>query len=170
MTDYDEMFADSMKDAATLSPTGAARRDAMKDALTGAVVTRRRRRTAARFGAAAMLLLAIGGAVWHFGGAHGHDGGTEGPSDDRTPVAQTDRREPTQRTANQHAPRIVIVRDDDAVVARLKPSPSPSRATMVSDEEMLDLLAGADRPTGLIRVGKRVRFTPAVTDEVASLH
>lgn len=148
MTDFERWFDEALAEQpATLSPTGAARRDALRTALQGAVVRRRRTRRALRAGAAAALLAALAWFAW--------------PATIRAPLVPAP---PSDRLSIAHAD-FVVVCDDPGIVARCAaPASALAAETWVDDDALLDLLARAGRPTGLLRTGRRVVLTEDVVD------
>lgn len=154
MTDFERWFRDAVAERSSpLSEAGAARRQAMRVALTGVVVRRRRLRRAGR-GAAALALLA--GVVWLAWWSSGT----------ATPVAEQ------QDVVHDAAPTLhhialEIVADDPDILARCAaPSRELPPETWIDDQQLLQLLRDADRPTGLLRRGNRVELTEDVTDEL----
>lgn len=152
MTDYDRLFERMTGEpGAELSPTGRARRDAMRAHLVGEVSHRRRRRTVVRVGAIAALV-AIAVVV----GRGLVDDARDGEPDTPQPV-------PTVAGETADPGGIAIVRDDESILARVAATADRS-VTTVDDDELLRLLASADRPTGLVRSGNRVMLTRHVAD------
>ena len=141
-------------DATTLSPQGAARRDAMRSQLSGEL-TRiiHRRRARRRAACTAALLLAIGGSIWLMSPA----GQQPQPSQ---PVAQTPIAPPADHI------RVHFFADNPGLthVARLDVR-VPVSTVSISDEELLEALAAIGRPTGLARIGDKAVTTTAVTDD-----
>ena len=141
MTDWEARFRQTASDGpVALSAAGAARRAGMLPVLMREAVLRGRRRVAWRGAAAATLAagLLVASLV---------------PPHSPAPPAAVP------------GVRIEIVRDDPGILARLAPpSPPVPPETWVDDDQLLSLLASAERSTGLIRTSGRVILTAAVTD------
>ena len=101
-----------------------------------------RRRASQAGGLIALSLVAMVAAWWHLGG-----GGS--PPSPAAPIARSG--PAAERVDRLHAPRIAVVRNDAAVVARYSASGDPSRAEVIGDEELGAWLARAGRPDGFIR-------------------
>ena len=151
MTEYDAIFGRAADgQASALSAEGLERRAAMRDQLMGAVVSRRRRRTATRWGSALAAAVVLVSLAWPRAVVL-PDPGLE-IADAEAPAAMTDYRE---------------VRDDADVLARYGVAQSePELAVFVDDAELLELLEGANRATGIIRSGDRCVLTRDVTDPI----
>ena len=151
MTDFERWFRDAVDEhGSPLSEAGASRRQAMRTALTGAVVRRRRTRRGVR-GASALALLA--GVVWLAWWSIGT-------------AAVGERQDVAHEPRLQHI-ALQIVADDPDILARyaLPSRPLPPE-TWIDDAQLLQLLRDADRPTGLLRRGDRVELTENVTDQL----
>ncbi|MBI4602514.1 MAG: hypothetical protein HY721_11195 [Planctomycetes bacterium] len=129
-----------------LSDAGRARKEAMLRQLKAAVVARRRRRRAARWAAAMAIPAALLGTVVLVRGRPDR----ESPS--TPPLVRED---PAPAPARLDNLRFEVVRDDPMILERWRAEPrAADPAVFVSDDELLDLLAAARRPTGLVRVGE----------------
>ena len=150
MVDYQKWFEN--EGSAQLSAAGAERRVAMRDALTRSVRRRRQTRAAVRSGGTAGLAIGLAALLWaQFGGGSA----------------------PIVSPGPEPAPQIVrvemtTVRDDVAVLQRYEVAEStPSSTLMIDDQKLVELLAEANRTTGLIRSDKGVFLTEDVVDEFA---
>ncbi|RMH27456.1 MAG: hypothetical protein D6693_05395 [Planctomycetota bacterium] len=137
---------DDARETFDLSPEGARRRDAMREALVAHAAARferrRRRRRARRAGA---LVVTLAGGAWltatltQPGGRVGGHGPT-GPTAGGAP-----------------GPALITVTVDRTLV-------DPATVA-ISDDELLETLNAMGRPTGLARIGGRVVLTDNVTDD-----
>ena len=140
MSEHPRWILSAMRGHPALTAAGLARRTAMGEMLQAAVVSRRRRRRALRWASGTALALVF--ALLLSPGA--------------SPVAGG---------AGLKHVAFEIVRDDPGIVTRYVARPSAIPAeTWIEDDELLDLLRSADRPTGLIRIDDRVILTGDVTD------
>ena len=140
MSEQPSWVLGAMRAHPALTATGLARRTAMGEILQAAVVSRRRRRVAFRWAGATALALVLALLL-----SPGISPGTG-------------------RAELKHV-AFEIVRDDPGILARYAARPSAIPAeTWIEDDELLDLLRSADRPTGLIRIDDRVILTGDVTD------
>ena len=140
MSDQPQWVLGAMGAHPALTAAGLARRTAMGEMLQGAVVSRRRRRMAFRWAGAAALTLVL--ALLLSPGISPDNSGAE-----------------LRHVAFE------TVRDDPGILARYAATPSAiPPETWIEDDELLDLLRSADRPTGLIRIDDRVILTVDVTD------
>ena len=133
-------------DELPLSPTGAARRDEIGRLARRAAVGRRRRRRAARAVVAVALLLA---AAWP--PARRRPSPPGGPP----PQAEVAVRSPTPSTPiAPPSPSAVIqfVPTDPTITARLSVRPARPTWVVIDDRQLLDTLAAAGRPAGLVTV------------------
>ena len=147
-TDYRGWFRQALDQGpVALSDAGAARRAAMRDALAGAVFARRRRRQAARFVVSSVTLIALTSLSWLLA-----PGSTGEPL--RAPMAL------------RHVEFHTIVNRSDVLTRYTAPSTKVRPGTLIDDDGLLQLLAAADRPTGLIRVEGKVILTAKVTDAI----
>lgn len=155
--------------AAELPPTDAAtalRRAQMRSDLSARVVRRRRTRRSAR----ALAVLLVLGAGWALLPDHR-------PSDPAAPsaprFAQLEFAVMRNRATAENTVRaatlplghveFAVARPDAATLASWAVKDRPRPEASVGDDELLGLLAQAERPAGLIRVGRRVLladFTP----------
>jgi len=171
-------FERAVARAAPLSAAGEGRRHAMRTMLTARVVHRRRVRRAAQAALAAGVLVALGTAARLLLQP------AVGPSPSAAPVPvaflhadfAAERGDSARvatwcvrgDTATMHLDFTTARRDESAIAAMLAPPSRPS-ATLLDDAEVLRLLAGADRPTGLVRTGASVYFTGDVFDRLTEL-
>jgi hypothetical protein len=147
MTDHDDLFARALAEAPVqLSHAGHARRAAIGAGLRAAARARRRRRLAVRAAAAVAVLLTA--VVWW----RGH-----GAADLPVPVRIAPA--PDRIAATR-------VHDDPTVLARCTVRPALRGDVMIDDDELLALLEGAGRPTGLIRRPDGVVLTAQVFDPI----
>jgi hypothetical protein len=174
------VFERTLARALPLSAAGRARREAMRTDLLRAVGRRRRRRRAARIAFAAVALLvaaslALRGlgrqrrdpvprlALAHADFATVRDDGT------RIAAARVPARAAAGVVRRGRAPlrhlefTAAAAGPSDLAAWRVRDRAVPA-AVPVGDEEVLALLAGANRPTGLVRAGSRVYFTADVFD------
>lgn len=72
----------------------------------------------------------------------------------------------TVRTVSSEprAPEVIVRTDPDALARAAMPVSSSGNAEIMTDEELLDLLASLGQPAGLIRVGDDVRLTTEIAD------
>ena len=156
--------------AAELPPSDAAtllRRAQMRSDLSARVV--RRRRTRRRGRALAALLVLVAG--WALLPDHRRPSEPEVPSAPRFAqldfAVMRDRAmvEDTVRAATIPLGQVefAVARSDAAALASWIVKDRPRHEATIGDDELLGLLAQAERPAGLIRVGRRVLladFTP----------
>ena len=139
MSEQPSWVLGAMRAHPALTAAGAARRTAMGEMLQGAVISRRRRRTAFRWAGAGALGLVLALLL--------------------SPAIS-----PAPGAGLKHV-AFDTVRDDPGILARYAARPAAIPAeTWIEDDELLELLRSADRPTGLIRIDDRVILTGDVTD------
>ncbi|MHC5065719.1 MAG: HHA domain-containing protein [Planctomycetota bacterium] len=147
MSSYEEMFDSALREEPLrLSPSGQARRAAMREALTAKVINRRRTRRAIRASGALGLAAAL---VWIF-----------------LPTANPEI-PPSESAPGYRNLAIQVIQDDPGLMTRftVKSNALPS-GTMINDAELIDLLEAADHPSGILRSGGRLFLTePLLTDE-----
>jgi hypothetical protein len=139
MSEQPSWVLGAMRAHPALTAAGAARRTAMGEMLQAAVVSRRRRRVAFRLAGAAAVAMVLALLL--------------------SPGISPDPGAGLKHVAFE------TVRDDPGILARYAARPAAIPAeTWIEDDELLDLLRSADRPTGLIRIDDRVILTVDVTD------
>ncbi|MEZ5966898.1 MAG: hypothetical protein R3F56_23865 [Planctomycetota bacterium] len=180
------LFERAQARAAPLSAAGQARRQTMRSSLLAEVERRRRARRTAR---AAVTVAALAAAVWLGSRLLLRAPDTRPPAGATTlhlahvdfAVAANDAARfdaafaPPPKTAEVVAgswpPRYLefaTARPDEAALAAMRPAPRPlPTETAVDDAGVLQLLAAADRPTGLVRSPAGVFFTRDVFDPIA---
>lgn len=150
MTDHEDWFEDTGE--VRLSDDGKARHREMGAALSAAVVSRRRRRSAARWSASGLAAALLVTLAW--------------PARLALPGFGPDRPAQTAQVELRHM-NYGAVRDDASVLQRYGVTPAPLPAEIwVGDRQLVELLASAGRPTGLIRAPGRVVLTADVVDEL----
>ena len=132
-----------------LSPSGRARREQILNMAIQQGRRRRRRRLAIRGAAAAIVLLAIGAAVLHMPHFASH------PSD--TAIVEPS---PPHAAATHRVPaaKVVIERlqTDPTIVRRLAISKTRPRWQRLDDDHLLQELAQAGKPAGLVKINGQV--------------
>ncbi len=146
---------------AVLSPAGAARREAILDRARVALVARRRRRAVTRAAAAVVPVVAVVAAVWLFaGGARPRTVLTHGS------VPKAEAGSATTPAAEGGLRRVAFeqVATQRGLAERLAASTRTASIEVLDDDELLDALRAAGRPTGLIRQAGTVVTTARVAD------
>ncbi len=133
-----------------LTPTGEARREQMLDELLGTMqqIHRRRRVRRRLVGVAAMLLL-FAGVVWGVASQLSF-------VDRAKPLIVED--QPLEELPDLSAPEPLI-----------RPFARTGLVRVVSDDELVTLLAQIDRPAGIVRSEGEIWLTNAVTDKELGL-
>ena len=153
-TNYDGA---SDEPAATLSGTGAARRDSMLPLLQGAVVRegarRRARRVTVRRVGALGLVVALGVSIFL----------TRPATVNESPVVSNDPMAPTIDPPMS----IVRFKSEPGALERYTYVPQVDPASyIVDDQAFVAVLASIGRPTGLVRRGGRVELTSFTPDPI----
>ncbi len=152
VTDYEKWFDDAIDDAsARLTEAGRVRRAVMRQSLQAAVVTRRRRRTVVRSASAVLAVVLLVFGWWQ-----------------ATPAIQLPApgRSGSDLASLQHV-EYQVVNNDSSLLDRYRAEERPPSAVVeVGDDELLELLAAAGRPTGFIRAQGRLIVTRDVTDPI----
>jgi hypothetical protein len=158
-------FAFALARSHTLSPAGHARRARMRDDLIAAVVRRRRLRRAARVGSLALVLASAAALLWP------SPARPAAPADTFTHFTFARVHDAPARVASWRvsgAPSADVIRTADALWTQLEFAAVPTRAVprevFANDAQILQLLAQAERPTGLVRSAAGVFFTADVVD------
>jgi hypothetical protein len=145
---------------AVLSPAGAARREQILDRAKAALSARRRRRAAARATAVVVPVAAVAAAVWMFAG------GTR----PRPALTQGSAGEAAAEGGLRHVVFERIATESGAA-ERFIPTARTASIEVLDDDELLDALRAAGKPTGLIRQAGtvvttvRVAANPEAADE-----
>jgi hypothetical protein len=148
----DYLHGDRDRAEESYSVRGCARRDAMRRELMLYITRRRRRRAALRRGSIAALLVVAAALVSLFP----RPGPNERPAATAPGANMIVAGTPGLSASLAHV-RFEVVRDDSAILKRYETAPSPiPAAAFVSDDELLKLLASANRPAGLVRLEGRV--------------
>lgn len=151
-TEYQKWFETELADEpVSLSAAGCARRGAMQLELQTAVVSRRRRRTTVRWSAGALAAALLTAVLW--------------PTPETAPSAPGNA--PGERLVALSYCDYGLVRDDALAMQRYTaPAAALPAETWVDDDQLVALLAAADRRTGLIRTPQRVVLTHDVIDRI----
>jgi hypothetical protein len=133
-----------------LSPEGAKRRDAILLMAKTEARRRRSRRLVSRGAVGLALVGLIAIAVW------------------RLPVAQRplEIKSPVARSIGSTPPSVVIeyVQTDPTITDRLTLRPSPPRWTNIGDDELVQELAAAGEPAGIVSInGRSMLLTRSLT-------
>lgn len=149
---------------APLSPTLAQKRDELRTSLVRRVTTRRRRRATLRAGAGLAVLSLLSWWAWP---RDAHDAPPRSAlpplANCRFEVIGPSAPELAQLAHVALAPCSAAVPSDWLVTDRAPPDWS------VDDQALLELLAAAERPTGLVRVGGEVAFPDLAFDSWRTL-
>ena len=144
----------------TLSPTGARRRERMlADLKDQMCALHARRRTRRRIAAAGSMILVVGvivSSAW-FASRNRAIQGTN-------PVVSGKHIGAPNPAESPPAPIVELVRTDPGIVDRWRAQPV-SQCVMVSDDELLESLAAANKQTGLIRSRGHTWLTNDVATE-----
>ena len=128
----------------------------MQTQLQAAVGSRRRRRTAVRWSVGALAAALLAAVMWPTPEA---DLGS-------APVVALGASPREQQVALRHC-EYGVVRDDASVLQRFTVASAPVPAeTWVDDEQLVELLSAAGRPTGLIRTPEKVVLIYDVVDTI----
>ena len=155
---------DRQSEPFALSTSGVARREAMLAELQGGMSrlhrARNARRRAACLAVPAVLLAGLIWLRWPLQRPPNAPVAARSNPSERPEVA------PVEPVGSEGFPAIRIVRvfTDSSATDRFRANVG-SRASRISDEDLLDTLAAIDRPAGLVRSGDRVWLTRAVADE-----
>jgi hypothetical protein len=144
-----------------LSPAGQARRAAMLGELLEAMQqTQRQRRARRRVLAAGGCACVLGIVVWAVSVNVLRPAASERVASNPLDAEQ---RTTLPLPAARPACVTTIVQTDPSVLERCRPAPT-DRVVWIDDTTLLRTLASVNRPTGLIRIGDRVRLSAPVTD------
>ena len=138
-----------------LSRQGEARREAMLGELTGAMSRLHRGRRILRSVTSAAAIALIFDGVFRYADF----GARESGMTLTTPVQV-----PSPTLPQPDAGTIVFVHTDSTIQERYRVSP-PSIIVLMDDAQLLKTLVEVGRPAGLIRIGERLAFSTAVTDD-----
>lgn len=152
----------------TLSPAGAARRDAILQDVRAALASRRRRRTAIRSAAIITPVLIVAALIAH---AHAPIAGsgtiaTNPHTPSPAPVPpRISNPAPTPQSASVPTMRYAAFQEVETrpdLANQWAARGDPHRFANLTDDQVLHELQAAGRPTGLIRTAGHVEFTTQV--------
>ena len=132
-----------------LSPSGQARRDHILELAIRQARRQRRRRQAIRVGILGFVLVGVGVALLHTLPAPLNQPGTSTAKVSPPGISPVDRPRPT---------KVVIerVQTDPLIVRRLAVPPVVLKCERIDDDQLLQALAEAGKPAGLLRMNGQV--------------